>query len=185
MVSLPNAFVNRLLRLSSRSKSEGNILFVIGESHGHLGNSQYLSIIKNKEDGGTPSIILEEELKNGEFVLDCINQKIFQSVHDIGEGGLLVAIAEMCLAGNKGINIDIKKEFLHGYFFGEDQARYLVEVSKDELNNFENQAEAHEVQIEKIGVIEGSSLKIQSIGDINIKAFSRHHTDWFDKFSKN
>ncbi len=166
-------------------KSEGNILFVIGESHGHLGNSQYLSIIKNKEDGGTPSIILEEELKNGEFVLDCINQKIFQSVHDIGEGGLLVAIAEMCLAGNKGINIDIKKEFLHGYFFGEDQARYLVEVSKDELNNFENQAEAHEVQIEKIGVIEGSSLKIQSIGDINIKALSRHHTDWFDKFSKN
>ena len=166
-------------------KSEGNIVFVIGESHNHLGNSQYLSIVKNKEDGGTPPVNLEEELKNGEFVLNCINQNIFQSVHDVGEGGLLVAIAEMCLAGNKGINIDIKKEFLHGYFFGEDQARYLVEVSKDKLNNFEEQTRDHNVQIEKVGVIEGLSLKIESIGDIDIKALSRHHTDWFDKFSKN
>ena len=166
-------------------KSEGNIVFVIGESHNHLGNSQYLSIVKNKEDGGPPPVNLEEELKNGEFVLNCINQNIFQSVHDVGEGGLLVAIAEMCLAGNKGIKIDIKKEFLHGYFFGEDQARYLVEVSKDKLNNFESQARDHNVQIEKVGVIEGLSLKIESIGDIDIKALSRHHTDWFDKFSKN
>ncbi len=166
-------------------KSEGNIVFVIGESRNHLGNSQYLSIVKNREDGGPPTINLEEELKNGEFVLNCVNQNTFQSVHDLGEGGLLIAIAEMCLAGNKGINIDIKKEFLHGYFFGEDQARYLVEVSKDKLNNFENQARDHNVQIEKVGVIEGSSLKIESIGEIDIKALSRHHTDWFDKFSKN
>ena len=166
-------------------KSEGNIVFVIGESHNHLGNSQYLSIVKNTEDGGPPPVNLEEELKNGEFVLNCINQNIFQSVHDVGDGGLLVAIAEMCLAGNKGIKIDIKKEFLHGYFFGEDQARYIVEVSKDELNNFENEKRDHNVQIEKVGVIEGLSLKIESIGDIDIKALSRHHTDWFDKFSKN
>ena len=144
-------------------------------------------------DTGEKALIWMEEfkvshlpvLKNGEFVLNCINQNTFQSVHDLGEGGLLIAIAEMCLAGNKGIYIDIKKEFLHGYFFGEDQARYLVEVSKDKLNNFENQARDHNVQIEKVGVIEGSSLKIESIGEIDIKALSRHHTDWFDKFSKN
>ena len=148
-------------------------------------NTNKYEIVKNREDGGPPTINLEEELKNGEFVLNCINQNTFQSVHDLGEGGLLIAIAEMCLAGNKGIYIDIKKEFLHGYFFGEDQARYLVEVSKDKLNNFENQARDHNVQIEKVGVIEGSSLKIESIGEIDIKALSRHHTDWFDKFSKN
>ena len=110
-------------------KTEGNILCVVGESNNHLGNTQYLSIIKNKEEGSTPQINLDDELKNGKFILDCINKNIAKSVHDIGEGGLLVAAAEMCIAGNQGIKITINKDFLHGYFFGEDQGRYLLELS--------------------------------------------------------
>ena len=76
-------------------KNEGNIICVIGETSGHLNMSQYLSIIKNKEEGCVPEINLEIEKKNGMFVLDCIEGYLTASVHDIGEGGLLIAMSEM------------------------------------------------------------------------------------------
>ena len=163
-------------------KNEGNVLCLIGESNNHLGNSHYLSIIQNKEDGGTPSINLDDELKNGKFILDCIAKKLLKSVHDVGEGGVLVAIAEMCIAGKQGIKIDITKDFLHGFFFGEDQARYLVEVSQNKLKQIEVVASKSAVKIERIGEIGGTSISINSIGEIELSSLIDHHTKWFNEF---
>ena len=92
-------------------KGEGNFLIVIGKSNNHLGNSKYMTIMRSKEEGGTPTIDLDEELKNGKLVLEAINQKLVQSSHDVGEGGILIAITEMCMAGDLGITIDMKKIF--------------------------------------------------------------------------
>ena len=163
-------------------KNEGNVLCLIGESNNHLGNSHYLSIIKNREDGGTPSINLDDELKNGKFILDCVAKKLLNSVHDVGEGGVLVAIAEMCISGMQGIKIDITKDFLHGFFFGEDQARYLVEVSQNKLEQIEVVASKSAVKIERIGEIGGTSISINSIGEIELSSLIDHHTKWFNEF---
>ncbi len=163
-------------------KNEGNVLCLIGESNNHLGNSQYLSIIQNKEDGGTPSINLDDELKNGKFILDCVANKLLKSVHDVGEGGVLVAIAEMCISGKQGIKIDITKDFLHGFFFGEDQARYLVEVSQNKLEQLEVDASKSAVKIERIGEIGGTSISINSIGEVELSSLIDHHTKWFNEF---
>ncbi len=163
-------------------KNEGNVLCLIGESNNHLGNSHYLSIIQNKEDGGTPSINLDDELKNGKFILDCVANKLLKSVHDVGEGGVLVAIAEMCISGMQGIKIDITKDFLHGFFFGEDQARYLVEVSQNKLEQIEADASKSAVKIERIGEIGGTSISINSIGEIELSSLIDHHVKWFNEF---
>ena len=163
-------------------KNEGNVLCLIGESNNHLGNSHYLSIIQNKEDGGTPSINLDDELKNGKFILDCVAEKLLKSVHDVGEGGVLVAIAEMCISGKQGIKIDITKDFLHGFFFGEDQARYLVEVSQNKLEQLEVDASKSAVKIERIGEIGGTSISINSIGEVELSSLIDHHTKWFNEF---
>ncbi len=163
-------------------KNEGNVLCLIGESNNHLGNSHYLSIIQNKEDGGTPSINLDDELKNGKFILDCVANKLLKSVHDVGEGGVLVAIAEMCISGMQGIKIDITKDFLHGFFFGEDQARYLVEVSQNKLEQIEADASKSAVKIERIGEIGGTSISINSIGEIELSSLIDHHAKWFNEF---
>ena len=163
-------------------KNEGNVLCLIGESNNHLGNSHYLSIIQSREDGGTPSINLDDELKNGKFILDCIAKKLLKSVHDVGEGGVLVAIAEMCISGKQGIKIDITKDFLHGFFFGEDQARYLVEVSQNKLEQLEVDASKSAVKIERIGEIGGTSISINSIGEVELSSLIDHHTKWFNEF---
>ena len=163
-------------------KNEGNVLCLIGESNNHLGNSHYLSIIQSREDGGTPSINLDDELKNGKFILDCVAKKLLKSVHDVGEGGVLVAIAEMCISGKQGIKIDITKDFLHGFFFGEDQARYLVEVSQNKLEQLEVDASKSAVKIERIGEIGGTSISINSIGEVELSSLIDHHTKWFNEF---
>jgi phosphoribosylformylglycinamidine synthase len=164
-------------------KKDGNYLCVIGKSSNHLGNSQYLSIIKNKELGSTPSIDLNEELKNGKFVLSCIEQKKFEAVHDIADGGLLVALSEMSMCGEKGVQVDINKSSLLGYFFGEDQSRYLVEVSKDNFEDLMSEAENNNVFVEKIGVTQDNQFEINNIGKIPVQELIRAHELWFQKFT--
>ena len=163
-------------------KGEGNVLCLIGKTDNHLGNSQYLSIIKNTEAGGTPRIDLDEELKNGKFILDCIADKLLKSVHDVGEGGILVAVSEMCIYGKLGVAIDVDKEFLHGFLFGEDQARYLVEVSSDDLEKINTKANEKEVLIEKIGLVGGSALLLNSIGKVELPSLISAHSQWFNQF---
>ncbi len=164
-------------------KKEGSYICVIGISNNHLGNSQYLSIIKNKEIGSTPSIDLEEELKNGKFILNFIEQNKFEAVHDIGDGGLLIALAEMSIYGGKGVNLDINKSSLIEYLFGEDQSRYLVEISKDNFEEFMREAEKNNVSVEKIGITQADQFEIKNIGKIKVDALIQAHESWFKKFT--
>jgi len=146
-------------------KEEGNFVIVIGKSNNHLGNSKFITIMEFKEEGGTPLIDLEEELKNGKFVLEAINKKLIESSHDVGEGGILVALTEMCMAGDLGVNIDIDKDFPHGFYFGEDQSRYLLEIKAKNYAQFEKLANSNNVFFEKLGIIGGHKIIIKNVGE--------------------
>ena len=154
-------------------KEDGNFLCVVGKTANHLGSSKYISIIQSKEEGGTPEINLDTELRNGNFVMDAINQKLITSAHDVGEGGILVAISEMCMSGNIGITIEIKTNFPHGYFFAEDQSRYLLEVSPNNFDECQKLANNNDVHFEKIGIVGGDKISIKNIGDQHISALKR------------
>ena len=151
-------------------KGEGNFLIVIGKSNNHLGNSKYMTIMRSKEEGGTPEIDLDEELKNGKLVLEAINQNLIQSSHDVGEGGILVAVTEMCMAGDLGVKIDVDKSFPHGFYFGEDQSRYLVEIKSEDFKSFENLATNSDVYFEKLGIIGGDNIEIKNVGKKSVAA---------------
>ena len=154
-------------------KEDGNFLCVVGKTANHLGNSKYISIIQSKEEGGTPEINLDTELRNGNFVMDAINQKLIASAHDVGEGGILVAISEMCMSGNLGITIEIETDFPHGYFFAEDQSRYLLEVSPNNYDECQKLANNNDVHFEKIGIVGGDKISIKNIGDQQVSVLKR------------
>ena len=154
-------------------KEDGNFLCVVGKTANHLGNSKYISIIQSKEEGGTPEINLDTELRNGNFVMDAINQKLIASAHDVGEGGILVAISEMCMSGNLGILIENESDFPHGYFFAEDQSRYLLEVSPNNYDECQKLANNNDVHFEKIGIVGGDKISIKNIGDQQVSALKR------------
>ena len=86
-------------------KREGDVIILIGETKGHLGQSIYLREIEGKEEGGAPPVDLAAEKKHGDFVRGLIEQGRVDTVHDLSDGGLLVAVAEMALKGDIGADI--------------------------------------------------------------------------------
>ena len=165
-------------------KEDGNFLCVVGKTANHLGTSKYISIIQSKEEGGTPEINLDTELRNGNFVMDAINQKLIASAHDIGEGGILVAISEMCMSGNLGILIENESDFPHGYFFAEDQSRYLLEVSPNNYDECQKLANNNDVHFEKIGIVGGDKISIKNIGEQQVSALKRSFETSIEQISQ-
>jgi phosphoribosylformylglycinamidine synthase subunit PurL len=118
-----------LLRDWSRSatiafKHESDAIWLIGGDGSHLGQSLWLREIHGREDGPPPPVDLSKERANGELVRSLIENGIVTAVHDISDGGLLVAIAEMALAGRIGAMLDPIDDVAE--LFGEDQGRYVV-----------------------------------------------------------
>ncbi|MEC9141812.1 MAG: phosphoribosylformylglycinamidine synthase subunit PurL [Pseudomonadota bacterium] len=117
----------------------GLTLVVIGQSphvdDGWLGVSLYARNMAGAPDAAPPPVDLEAELRNGLFVQRQIATGLVSAAHDISDGGLAVAIAEMCIAGGLGASIDVPDTGnIVGWAFGEDQARYVVTTSApDEL----------------------------------------------------
>src|SRR5439155_22336393 len=105
-------------------KRDGNALILIGETPGHLGASLYLREIEGREDGPPPPVDLAAERRNGDFVRGQIAAGQVAACHDLSDGGLLVAITEMAMAGGHGVMLDPFPPGLpaHAWLFGEDQA---------------------------------------------------------------
>src|SRR5579863_6615766 len=111
-------------------KHGGDGLILIGDTRGHLGASLYLREIEGREEGAPPPVDLADERKNGDFVRGEIAKGHVAACHDLSDGGLLVAIAEMAMAGGRGVALGQLPAALplHAWLFGEDQARYLIET---------------------------------------------------------
>jgi phosphoribosylformylglycinamidine synthase len=140
----------------------GMKLFVIGETQGHVGQSLYLREICGKEAGPAPTVDLKAERRNGNFVRGLINAGTLRTAHDVSDGGLLSAIAEICMASNVGIEISMKEED-HAFWFGEDQARYLIALPASAVAGITDKAKSAGVPMQEVG----------TFGDSDIKAFGR------------
>jgi phosphoribosylformylglycinamidine synthase len=114
-------------RADFASMKAGDALLVVGASHGALGASLYLRELFGREDGAPPPVDLEFERRNGDFVRELIVSGQVSAVHDLSDGGLAIAAAEMALASGVGIELSpTSLTHAHGFLFGEDQGRYLI-----------------------------------------------------------
>ncbi len=101
----------------------GQHMILLGESRGHLGQSAYLAEVLGRREGDAPEVDLEAERAAGELVRALWAQDLITAAHDLSDGGLALAATEMALAGQTGINLAPGDA---GWFFGEDQGRYLL-----------------------------------------------------------
>src|SRR5690606_3329569 len=109
---------------------EGDVLVLIGETVGELGSSLYLREVLGREDGAPPPVDLKLERKTGDFVRGLIEAGDLTCVHDLSDGGLIGAAADMALASDCGIELDATSAaHAHVLLFAEDQARYLTAVN--------------------------------------------------------
>jgi phosphoribosylformylglycinamidine synthase len=143
-------------------KREGEAIILIGETQGWLGQSMYLRDICGREEGAPPPVDLIEEKENGDFVRSLILDGAVTAAHDLSDGGLLVALAEMAMASGLGAQLDAAPEDVaaHAYWFGEDQARYLVTVPAAQAEAVLAKARDASVLAAQIGTVGGDAVAI-------------------------
>ena len=167
-------------------KATGNLLLIIGETKGHIHQSALCYDILHIKKGPPPTINLAEEKKNSFFIRDLINKKIALSVHDISDGGIALAIAEMCMSGKIGAKITtnlIDAERIK-FLFGEDQARYVIEVKSADYDNIVKLAKEKEVSLLQIGSTKAENLTIDDI-KITVEDMLTLNNKWFHNYNSN
>ncbi|WP_413154623.1 phosphoribosylformylglycinamidine synthase subunit PurL [Bartonella sp. cb54] len=160
-----------------------DIIVLIGSCGSHLGQSIYARDILNIDAGAPPHVDLQLEKKHGQFVRDVIHRGFVHAAHDISDGGLAIALAEMVIKAGKGVRVELSnKSPCHAELFGEDQGRYLLAIKPNALNNFEDLARIHEVSVTKLGIVEGNALDIKDMFNLSVSKLTQAYENWFPEF---
>ncbi len=139
----------------------GDTLVLLGATTGHLGQSAVLSDIWGREEGAPPTVDLEAERRAGELVRALHAGGLLNAAHDLADGGLALAAAELSIASGLGVELEANGEMGPiPWFFGEDQARYLVAASDDQLERVVEMALAAGVPVRRVGSVGGETFRI-------------------------
>ena len=163
-------------------------LILVGRTHGWLGQSLWLREMTGREEGAPPPVDLEAEKRNGDFVRSLILAGHARACHDVSDGGLLVAVAEMAMAGTTGVRLSVGPREIpgHAFWFGEDQSRYVLAVPDGGL--ILRLAETAAVPAMKLGTSGGQDLTLPDGGTISVVALRAAHErffpDWIDGTGK-
>ncbi|MEI7669270.1 MAG: phosphoribosylformylglycinamidine synthase subunit PurL [Pseudomonadota bacterium] len=169
--------------IGSKFTASQNDIILIGETKGHMGSSLYLREVLGKEEGTPPPVDLAVERKNGDFVRGLINDRKILSCHDISDGGLLVAIAEMGFNKNIGANIKFPDNIAAVLFaFGEDQARYLLETSPNNTNSIIEAAKKLGITASVLGKTGGDDIVVEGILSEKITELKSLNESWLPEF---
>jgi phosphoribosylformylglycinamidine synthase len=165
-------------------ENNGDFLLMLGEQAGHLGQSTYMQVMLDRLEGAPPPVDLDAEQRTGDLVRTLIKDHTLSAAHDVSDGGLLVAVAEMALAGGKGITLEPGPEDIpaHAAWFGEDQACYVVAVSPDKAEAvFKAAADAH-VPVRALGTVGGEALTLPGEKPLPLAALKAAHEGWLPGF---
>jgi phosphoribosylformylglycinamidine synthase len=165
-------------------KREGEAIILIGETQGWLGQSLYLRDICGREEGAPPPVDLVEEKENGDFVRALILDGSATAAHDISDGGLLVALAEMAMALGTGATLTAAPADTpsHAHWFGEDQARYLVTVPSAQAEAVLAKARDASIMAARIGVTGGDVLAIEGEQPLPLARLRQSFEAWLPAY---
>ena len=163
-------------------KEAGEAIFMIGYGAGHVGQSLWLRECHGREEGPPPKVDLDVELRHGAFVRALVAAGKVSAVHDIADGGALVALTEMALAGGIGARLDMPQLDNPGAaLFGEDQGRYLITTS--DAATIKQMAEESGIFLLALGTTGGETVggtgfdvALEKLKDANERFFR----DWMD-----
>jgi phosphoribosylformylglycinamidine synthase II len=156
----------------------GDALVLVGETHGEMGSSLYLRELFGREEGAPPPVDLALERKTGDFVRGLIQAGRVRVVHDLSDGGLVGAAAEMALAAGVGVILNATShEHAHFYLFGEDQARYLI--AADDAPGLIDAAHAAGVHASVVGEAGGEAFaSAEGLFSVPLTVLREAHEGW-------
>ena len=162
----------------------GGKIFVLGKTNGHLDLSVFHQIY-GKKRGTPPPLSFSEELKNGTFLMKLIRETdLIIGCHDISEGGISVALSELCIKNKIGAKINVPSRYKNKnqWFFGEDPSRYIVIVNDEK--KFKYLAKKANVKIDFIGEVGGNFLDFRNLFKISVEKLVEMNNKWFYNYVK-
>jgi phosphoribosylformylglycinamidine synthase len=165
-------------------KREGDLLMLLGAEAGHLGQSLYMQLMTDGLRGAPPPVDLDAERRTGDLVRGLIRARCLSAVHDVSDGGLIVAIAEMTLAGGLGVVLDAIPALLppHALWFGEEQARYVVAASPDKADAIHKAAAVAKVPLRLLGKVGGNAIRLEGEPPLSLAELRTAHEEWLPRF---
>ncbi|MGO4338410.1 phosphoribosylformylglycinamidine synthase subunit PurL [Labrys sp. KB_33_2] len=158
-------------------KAEGETVMLVGVSGTWLGQSIWLAEVLKREEGAPPPVDLAVEKRHGDFIRGQIRAGNLKTCHDISDGGLAVAVAEMALG--RGIGADLSQapqgSEPHAFWYGEDQARYVVALASEKAEAFAKAAADAGVPVTTLGTTGGNALILPEGRPILVSALSERH----------
>ncbi len=164
-------------------KSGDEVAILIGSESGHLGQSLYQEHAAGQFEGAPPPVNLEAERKTGDFVRGLIEAGVTKTVHDVSDGGVLVALAEMALSGGRGFTYLQNPGLpVHASAFGEDQGCYLVAGSVEAAEAIVTQAETAGLPARIAARIEGQAISVPGEEPLPLARLRQAHEGWLPAF---
>ncbi len=154
-------------------RDRGDIVVLLGKCRNELGGSEYLATCHNVEAGRPPMLDINLELDVQRLVLAAIRRNMVKSAHDVAEGGLAVALAECCIAGKVGANLEISGAIVErasesetvrpdAVMFGETQSRVILTVAPEHLPTLQQMGALVNVPVQALGQVGGDRLVMHS-----------------------
>jgi phosphoribosylformylglycinamidine synthase len=151
--------------MEMRFRDTGDLILLAGSTLDELGGSEYLFVEHNLEEGKPPHLDLHKELNVHRLTLAAIRRGLVKSAHDVSDGGLAVAIAECCIAGDIGASIELPDSIeessntrLDALLFGETQSRVVLSCPRENLTKLQDMAHIAGVPLSFLGTVGGAKL---------------------------
>ena len=171
VVAIAGLIDEREMITSQYVEREGAVLILIGGWPCELGGSYYMKVLHDLKTGAAPAVDLEGERRQNLFLLSQIRARRVEAAHDLSEGGLLVAIAEMLFGRGEQLGISLKlsvprERRLDALLYGESQGRILIAVAADKAKVVLEEARVQGLQVDVLGhYTRGSQLSIEIEGE--------------------
>jgi phosphoribosylformylglycinamidine synthase len=165
-------------------KKADEAILLIGENGAWLGQSSFLATVLGREEGAPPPVDLANEKRVGNLIRSLIGERLVTATHDLSDGGLLVAIAEMAMASGIGATLEAPPADLpaHAFWFGEDQARYVVTVAPENVPKIETLAAQSGVKVRQLGRTGGAQLTLPGGNPILVSTLQARHESWLPEY---
>jgi len=177
------ADVDKALGLATKHNPEGLVVVLLGQQGTHLGGSALVADVLGRIEGPAPMTDLSLERQHGAFVLEAQQAGHLSACHDISDGGMLMALAELCLGNGMGFAFEDHDWDMTG-LFGEDQSRYLLVMAPDKLDVARNLATAHKVNCQVIGHFAGQMLQMPDGSSLSLDEMANTNKSGFDSLLK-
>ena len=157
------------LRVPSAFPQAGLAIYLLGDTAGELGGSEFADVVLGEIGAMPPALDLAKERALIDMLVDSASETLLASAHDCGDGGMAVALAECAIPARHGFAVSVPTDLpTHIALFSESAARAIVSVAPVDESRLQELAAAHDVPATRIGETGGPRAVIDNALDVTV-----------------